>query len=195
MDNNFDNLPDVYVSDSGDNISTPVWRLLAPGFYGDTYWLDGEILAMDIAPNHHLEPLNKAAGVRMVQWLNSLPLQSASLRDEDLIEASFMLRPREGVPEMTHQQFSHAIIKLALELKAKREGGQLRMPELQGVRPASKSSAPPMPNAHFSDPRLLNTMAGQAQGGVVPQPQLPGKRVQKVNKALGTMPAQGAQQS
>lgn len=183
-------LPEAYRSDSGEMVVAPCWRLLAPGYYGETYWLDGEILTMDIPPNHHMEPLNKAAGERLVAYMQSLPLNGSGLKDEDLLEAAFMLRPREGEKELTHDQHAQALIKLALQLKAKREGtGRLKIPELQGVRPVNSAGAPPMANATFTDPRTMSF--GQQQGAVIHQPQIPdNKRVRKVTPATGNMPAE-----
>lgn len=192
---NFDHLPAAYIADSGEQVTAPAWRLLADGYYGDTHWLQNEILVMDMTPNHHLEPLNQAAALRMIDWLSSLPLNGAGLKEEDMVEASYMLRPREGVPEMTHDQYSRAVVKLALELKAKREGtGALRMPELQGVRPANRPDAPPMPNATFTDP-TIGRFGAQHAPAVIHQPQRPQNKVRKVVPATGNLPPAGAQQT
>ena len=189
----FGHLPDYYRADSGEDVAEPCWKLLADGYYGDTLWLSGEIITARMTPNHHLEPLNRAAGIMMSDWLNSLPVGSAGLRDEDLIEASYMLRPREGVPEMTHEQFSSAMIKLARNLKDKREGREQRqLPELYGVRSAARPGAAPMPNATFTDPALARF--GQQQEPVLHQPQQPRNRVRKVVPAAGNLPPTGAQQ-
>lgn len=184
-------LPEQYRADDGEMVSEPCWRLAADGFYGDTHWLQGSVLVANIVPNHHMIPLNKSAGEAMERWVSSLPLNSAGLKDEDIIEASYMMGSRADIPGMTKQQWQIAMVKLALELKAKREGSSgLRLPELQGVRPAVRPDAPPMPNATFTDPRIGGF--GQQQQTVIHKPELPGRHIRKVVPGVGNLPPEGA---
>lgn len=134
----------------------PCYRLLADGFYGikaaASMFQEGEIIFdKDIVPNHQLEPLNQAAGQRVVQWLSTLPLDGQPIGIGDLAEAAHMLRPREGVPEMNPLDWGHAVQKLALELKAKREGRQnMHIPPINPGRVNSK--APGMLATRYTDP-------------------------------------------
>lgn len=138
------------------NVTEPCYRLLADGFYGlkaaASLFQEGEIIFdKDIVPNHQLEPLNQAAGQRVAQWLESLPLDGIPIGIGDLAEAAHMLRPREGMPEMNSTDWGRAVQKLALELKAKREGRQnLHIPPINNARP--NSNAPGMLATRYKDP-------------------------------------------
>lgn len=139
-------------------VTDPCYRLLTDGFYGKkaaaSLFQEGEIIFdKDIVPNHQLEPLNRAAGERVIQWLETLPLDGIPISIGDLSEAAHMLRPREGMAEMNATDWGRAVQKLALELKAKREGRQnLHIPPINTGRVNSK--APGMLATRYTDPSL-----------------------------------------
>jgi hypothetical protein len=187
-----EHLPPVYCNADGDQIHDPVYRLLAPGFYDDTYFLDGEELVIKMTPNEHMQPLNRSAGERYEQWLGSLPGAGANLKLEDIVEAAHMMRPREGVPELEHDDWTKAVLTLAMKLKEKRTPHGT--PQPLGVHRANPSSAPPMPNAAWSDPRTMSL--SRPGGNVVHQPKPPAGQARRANRpAMGNVPKDGPVQT
>lgn len=187
LSSNYDRLPEVYMTDEGEPVSDPCWRLLADGYYGDTLCLAGGVFSMSITPNHHMQPLNRAAGQSFAHWLEDLPLESTGLRQDDISDAAFELGSRESIPGMTKDQWNRAVVKLALEFKAKREGGRVpNLSALHGVRSLSTDGVRPMPNAVFTDPHLRGF--GDQQGQVIHRPEVPGKRVRRMTPAVGSQP-------
>lgn len=188
----FTDLPEVYFAESGERIAEPVYALLAPGFYGATYYNEGEHIIFPDTPNHHMQPLNRAAGAQMAVWLEGLPGAGQNSTPEDLIEAAMMLRPREGEPVLNHQEFNKAVIKLAAELKAKRDGrGAPALPSGQVPRPATNPTAPPMANARTINPRA-HTM-GQTEE-TVHVPRTKPRQAVKPSPAMAALPKQEGQQ-
>lgn len=154
-----DRLPEAFAmrneDGSIDQIVDPCYNLLSPGYYGDTWFDEGEIIRTWICPNYEMQPLNKAAAVNMKKWLESLPDTGIRLTMEDTVEAAMMLRNHPDVEKMTHDQAAETVRKLAMKLKMQRENPtKMFIPPVQHneARPASRSNAPAMPNTRFTDP-------------------------------------------
>lgn len=182
--------PDFYISDEGHRVDGPVYELLADCFFDDSLWLAGEHIATDMTPNHHMHPLNKAAAERVEMWLSTLPQAGSNLRVDDLLEAAMMLRPKEGDAELTTADFHSAVVRLAGQIKAKREGGQgLTLPPV--VQSASGiKNAPPMPNANIESRRGHDF----AEHRVNHHPQKPDRKVRRPKDAMGSLPPQQSMQ-
>lgn len=184
----YDHLPDVYVADDGTRVTAPVYRLLADCFFGKpggppALWEAGTELQTDITPNEHMEPLNKAAGVRIQRWLTSLPVVTAKLEESDIAEAAALLAPREGEATQPHGQWWAGVIKLAGELKKKREGRVI--PETATtVSPLNQASVPPMSAGDFKDVSHRD----QKATGMKAHQQLAGKRVNRPAPVMATEP-------
>lgn len=178
-------MPELYRADSGEQIEEPAYRLLVACFFDETYWQDGEVLVTDLTPNHHMEPLNRAADERIAKWLGSLPGGAAGspVSMEDMMEAAMMLRPREGEPELSTEAFQTAVVSLAIKLKEKRQGKQGSV--IPGVRPANASNAPPMPNAQFNE---RGHQFGHQEQRVTHQPSRRDSRVRSTKPAMGGVP-------
>lgn len=183
------NLPEFYVADGGTQVGGPVYALLADCYLDDTLWLTGEHIEHPGVPNHHMQPLNQAAGERVEAWLASLPLEGKAYDVADLTEAAVMLRPREGEKELSHEQFTVAVLRLASELKAKRTGNQPHIPGMQ-TRAASPKAAPPMQNAMLADPRGYENN----RGGIVHHQQRPQGKIKRQVPAAGNLPPAGSPQ-
>lgn len=139
-------LPEAYTGDDGRPITRPVWRASALLYLGDTLWQEGDIVIADIVPNAQMEPLNWAAQDLYERWLNSLPVQGMNLQQVDIMEAADLLRSEAG--KLTTEQFQQALIKLATDIKAKREGlGTPSALQPMVFHSGARGDAPPIANA------------------------------------------------
>ena len=134
----------------------PCFLLKAPGFYGrgtaGTWYDEGSIIVTDAIPNQHMEPLNRAAGIRTSRWLDSLPQNQVPVDMGDISEAMTMLAARPDFLTMTPEQRSEAAMKFAVRLKMKREGRDARsLPELGHNFGGGTTKAPPILGAKMSD--------------------------------------------
>lgn len=163
-------LPETFTHRNGDGtilqIKNPCYNLLSPNFLADTWYDEGEVVATPLCPNHEMQPLNRAAALRFVQWLDSLPAEGAKLTVEDMTEAAFMLAKDERYGAMGHRDRCKAVQHLALELKERRDAqlnGGAVMPASAGpasaVR-AARSGAPAMPNIRIADANVRGPGAG-----------------------------------
>lgn len=178
----FGDLPETFVHRNGDGtimqVREPCYNLLGPGFYSDTWYDEGEVITTGICPNHEMQPLNRAAGQRYFDWLQSLPAEKAPITIEDMTEAAFMLAKDPNYGAMSHRERCMAAQRLAIELKARRDmqlnGGVAPYP-VGGIVRVSRSNAPAMPNVRISDmnvrgpgmsgPSVLHDPAGRQSGG------------------------------
>lgn len=146
MDNRNGELPEAYTGDDGRPITNPVWRASALLYLGDTLWQEGDIVIANIVPNAQMEPLNRAAQALHERWLQSLPVQGMNLQQVDIMEAADLLRSESG--KLTTEQFQQALIKLAVSIKAKREGlGTPTLPMQPVFMAGARGDAPPIANA------------------------------------------------
>lgn len=161
MQYGFQDLPDVFAmrDDNGQIIQerAPTYQCRADGFYGQgrdgTHFVEGAIVVTDIVPNEHLEPLNRAGAIKYVNWLCSLPGNRAPIDIGDMSEAAHMLAKDPQVTALSPVAYQAAVIKLAEELKLKREGKDARtLPNIgHNFKSASGGNAPPILGAKTSD--------------------------------------------
>lgn len=182
-------LPVYFFTDDGKRIKDPVYQLTADGFYGDTHWIEGEVIVTEITPNHYMVPLNQAAEQRQSAWLNSLPAASGNLHSEDLQEAAIMIQhqlDREGV-KASHVQFFDAVTKLARGLREKREKHGRYLPNV-GVRAVNRGPVAPMGNVLMEQPQHAGM--GMGSGPVQRAAMDRSERVARRTKpAVGNLPA------
>lgn len=133
------------------------YQCMADGFYGrgthGTWHQEGEILVMEIVPNQHLAPLNRAAGLAYANWLRRLPHNRAAIDVGDMAEAAQMLARNPEVTNLSPTDYQNAVIKLSEELKLRREGKDARsLPGLaHNFAPQSGGNSPPILGARMSD--------------------------------------------
>lgn len=162
-------LPEVFVDATGERVTEPAYRLTGDVYLGETLWEDGEVIITQVTPNGAMEPLNRAAQVKIEQWLGTLPALGRDLRLEEIVEAANMLRPQEGVPQMSREQYNTAVIQLAVSLREKRGAG-LQVPQPRTtVRSGNGGKIPVMPNARVSDARAA--IMGGSEPSLINQPQ------------------------
>ncbi len=162
LQSNYGDLPEAFAmrGEDGmiDQIIEPCYQCLSPQYLGDTWYDEGEIIVTAICPNYELRPLNKRALENMHKWLDGLPQNGVKLSIEDTVEAAMRLREHPQAKEMTHEQLSEFVTKLAIKMKEKRDGadGGLTMPPVSGneARRAGARGAPAMANTRFTDPTM-----------------------------------------
>lgn len=183
-------LPEFYIADDGTRVADPVYRLHADCFFGKpggppALWEAGTELETDLVPNEHMEPLNAAAAERIAQWRATLPIVTGKMSQENIEEAAKILQPREGEPIVPHEIWWPGVLKLAAELKAKRQGSTF-IPPAYTVAPANGRPVRPMTAGDFKDV----SHRGDAQTtGVKAHPQLAGKRVRRNVPPMSAEPA------
>lgn len=133
-----DDLPQHYMTEDRQRIAAPTYEALAQcqiimvgetGIAGPTLVEPGEIFTTDSTPNHQWLPLNRAAGERFEAWFASLPANGNGLSQGEITEAAYAMRPREGEPEIPHDQWWAAVMRYAAAMKEKRQGGSMRIPQ------------------------------------------------------------------
>lgn len=147
-------LPEFYVLDERTRINAPTYEALKPcqiiltsaetGITGPTRIEAGEIFSTEAVPCEQWLPLNRAAGERMQAWITSLPVSGKGLTQDEISEAAFAMRPREGEPEIPHAQWWQSVMKYAYAAKEKRGGTQLPLPR-GGVALRPGATMAPMP--------------------------------------------------
>lgn len=147
-------LPEFYLTDDRVRVSKPTYEALAQvqiilvgenGIPGPTLMEPGEQFTSDAIPNHQWLPLNRAAGERFEAWIASLPASGNGLSQAEITEAAYAMRPREGEPEIPHEQWWHAVMKYAATMKDKRQGNALRVPQPAQTHRAGGKQNPVMP--------------------------------------------------
>jgi hypothetical protein len=197
----FNNLPETYAFRQGDGsirqVRDPVYNCLAAGFYGlrndATHYEEGEIIIYDFTPNHHLQPLNAAAGARTMKWLEALPMTGSSINIEDLSEATVMIAKNPKLAEMSPEQISAATLKIAIELKKRRDTtAGMVLPPMSGetietMHQRAGGKPPAMMATRMLDPTLRGP--GQTgQRGVIHEPQVGRGNVQRAAQPMSAHP-------
>ena len=148
--------PEFYIADGGHRVAAPTYQSASQlyivmtsaetGMTGPTLVEPGEHFTSDLTPSHQWIPLNRAAQARVEDWIASLPTDGKGITQEHITQAAYQMRPREGEPEIPHQQWWGAVLKLASVLA----GGNNRM--VPKVRPAVsyRPGQAPMPVMPFA---------------------------------------------
>jgi hypothetical protein len=189
----FGDLPEVFAMRADDNSiiqeHEPCYECTADGFYGKgidgTYYPEGSIIVTSETPNDYMKPLNKASGLRFVQWMQSLPQNRAQIDIGDMSEAAQMLAKDPNVTALAPLEYQKALIKLCEELKIRRNGGVApQAPHIQhNFTPQSGGNAPPILGAKVAD------LSQRAPGSTNAKTTIPHGHVQSARlAALGGMP-------
>lgn len=151
-----DELPEFYIAEGNRRVAAPTYEALMPcqlimtsaetGVTGPTRVEAGEQFTSEGIPNHYWAPLNRAAGERIEAWLASLPSEGKGFTQEELTEAAFAMRPREGEKEIPHDQWWPAVLRYAGAIKEKRLGSQSRIPQVSTQHRRGGPNIPVMPN-------------------------------------------------
>ena len=153
-------LPQVFAMRDGNQIiqeKDPCYRCAADGFYGQgkagTWYEEGSIIVMADTPNHHTEPLNRAAGINWARWVSSLPLQGADIGIDDMAEAAHTLAKNPKIMELDPIKYQEAVVSLAVKLKNRKLGKDARiLPGLaHNFAPQSGGNAAPILGAKQAD--------------------------------------------
>lgn len=173
-------LPVVFSMRDGNQIiqeKAPCYSCSADGFYGQgksgTWYEEGSIIVMDTCPNYHTEPLNRAAALRYVKWVSSLPQQGADIGVEDMAEAAHTLAKNPRIMELDPVSYQKAVVDLAVKLKIRRLGKDaMNLPGFNhNFAPQSGGNAAPILNAKLAEmgqqgPGSLHRDRGGQAGGV-----------------------------
>jgi hypothetical protein len=185
MTDNLDDLPEVYVNGEGQRIKAPTYELLMPcqiifqseetGLTGPTRLEAGEIVTTEATPNHQWAPLNRAAAERYSAWIASLPLDGKGFTQEEITEAAFAMRPREGEVEIPHEQWFPAVLRYAAAMKEKRSGMRVALPTPAHVQRRG-AVMPTMPFAAAGPAVPLEVGRGPSRSEAGPQQPNAGRR-------------------
>lgn len=158
-DTAFSALPDVFAMRDGATIiqeREPCYECQADCFLGagvtGTRYDEGSIVVTRVVPNIHMQPLNRAAALNYVKWIERLPEYRTPIDAGDMAEAAQMLAA--DAQSMNKLQWQSAVTKLAVEIKLRREGKEAR--DLPGIghnfaHQPNRGSVPPILGAKMSD--------------------------------------------
>lgn len=193
----FSDLPESFITQGPDGffieIKEPCYQCMSQGYYGGmkdaTLFEEGEIIKGNMTPNHELRPLNRAAGRKVREWLDSLPSNGVSITMDDLIEATVLLSANPKLKDLEPDQIAELTRKTAIGVKRKREIALgIHVPDMPGQTRQSDrvSDAPPLTNVampqgrHPTDLVALNQTRGpampQVRNGARPTPSMTNAR-------------------
>lgn len=174
----FSDLPVVFAIRNGDGSvmqeKQACYQCMADGFYGrgltGTYYQEGDIIVAEFVPNEHLQPLNRAAALRSIQWRETLPHSKAPIDIGDMAEAAQMLAKDPRVTDLPPEDYQAAVTGLAAKIKLKRLGKDaMDLPNIShNFAPVSGGKSPPILGAKLSD------MAARGPGFAQASPTAPG---------------------
>jgi hypothetical protein len=190
-----DELPEYFVTDDRPprRIADPAWEALAQcqilmqgenGVVGPTLIEPGEVFVSNAVPNHQWLPLNRAAGERFASWTASLPANSEGLTQSEITEAAYMMRPREGEPEIPHDQWWPRVLKLAVTLKERKIGGMKVPQPAQAIRAGVARPVMPFMTAGANVP----PDPGRAPVGAEAQRQVAGDAARRTRASKSAQP-------
>lgn len=206
----FADLPEFYRADNGARTDQPTYEALSQlhmvmqsaetGQTGPTLVEAGEHFTTDRTPCHQWLPLNRAAGERFERWIASLPSNGKNLTQEEITEAAYAMRPRDGEPVLSNEAWWPAVIKYAVMMKEKRMGGGVPNPRAAQVHRPGSPAMPVMPFASVGGAQPLEVGRAPA-GAAAHQPQSPASAAQRQRQSRvtppmpGTLPSDTPQQS
>lgn len=188
-------LPRWYHGTDGRRYDEPAYRVINNGVYmDDTLWLEGEEIIYDGVPNDSMEPLNASAEQRMRSWKLGLP-DTGKTKFEDMVQAAWECRPREGMPELAQADFYAAVVRRAVEMRIAREGGNADVQKPFFTMPKHNANVPPMSNMSFGEAARPTVPGPRRDPAVQHMPQGDKRRAQKLPPVMGSLRPSGAQGS
>lgn len=157
----FEGLPEMFAmrQDDGSIVQerNPCYICRADCFLGNfreaTLFEESSIVVTGAVPNQHMEPLNRAAAINYVKWLRRLPEHRAPIDVGDMAEAAQMLAVDPDHTKLNKLEWQRAVVKLATELKIRREGLEAKdLPPLgHNFARGTRTQAPPILGAKMAD--------------------------------------------
>lgn len=133
----------------GTPVREPVWLITEDTARGKhrnlTLYSEGSEIIDHETPNRAMQPLNRAAGRRLIAWRESLPLDGALIAIDDLLEAATKLGGDVKFEALSKEDKAKIIGKLAAATKKKRfEDGIMELPPISNNfgRPAHRDAEP-----------------------------------------------------
>lgn len=157
----FEHLPEVFAMRSDDGVTQerePAYLCRADCFLGTgreaTLYEESSIVVTSATPNEHMEPLNRAAAINYVKWIEKLPQHGASIDAGDVAEAAQMLATDPDHTKLNKVAWYDAVTQLAVRLKLKRLGNDARAEMPMGhnfTRRSGRTAAPPILGAKIAE--------------------------------------------
>jgi hypothetical protein len=147
------------------------------GQVGPTLIEPGHHFSTDQTPSEAWKPLNRAANEAIENWRAKQPGNAAAqkITQEDMNEAAYQLRPREGDEMISKEQWQANVLLLASRLAEQRRG-QIN-PVKPAVRPMRQGDQAPMPfSAHSQGYPMEAGRAPPANSVAPPSPNAPRQR-------------------
>lgn len=193
----FEHLPEMFAMrhDDGSIVQErePCYLVRSDCFLGSgreaTLYEESSIVVTRAVPNMHMEPLNRAAALSYVRWLQRLPEHRAPIDVGDMAEAAQMLAADPEVLKLNRVEWQQAVVKLATALKLKREGLEARdLPPIghNFVRGA-RTQAPPILGAKLAD--MSQRLPGETRFATAIPAHSPGPTVRRGGPQPMNMPA------
>ena len=167
----FQDLPDMFAmrQDDGSIVQErePCYICRADCFLGNfreaTLFEESSIVVTGAVPNQQMEPLNRAAAINYVKWLRRLPEHRAPIDVGDMAEAAQMLAVDPDHTKLNKLEWQRAVVKLATELKIRREGLDARdLPPIRhNFARGTRTQAPPILGAKMAD--MAERLPGQTR--------------------------------
>jgi hypothetical protein len=148
----YENLPEFYLTEDRQQVAAPtyeaamqcymVMQSAETGQVGPTLVEPGEVFTTEETPNHQWIPLNRGAARRIDEWLASLPVTGANIPQEIITEAAYQMRPREGEPVLTTEQWWPAVLKLAAQMADRKRLNIPQRAQRMATRPGFTPQSP-----------------------------------------------------
>jgi len=192
----FEHLPVVFAMQNDDRSITqehdPAYLCRADCFLGSgrevTLYEESSIVVTRASPNMQMEPLNRAAAIIYIKWLQRLPQHRAPIDVGDMAEAAQMLAVDPEVLKLNKVEWQQAVTKLAAELKLRREGLDAKeLPPIgHNFARGTRSAAPPILGAKMAD--MSQRFPGETRYATAVPQFSPGPATRRATAAPMNMP-------
>lgn len=177
-------IPEFYITDDNRRVEAPTWQARSAcympmtsaqtGQTGPTLINPGDVFHSDDTPNSEWIPLNRAAALRYEQWMASLPQTGAGLSQAEITEAAYEMRPREGQPEIPHDQWWPMVLRHAAFKKERKSGMVVPQPRAATpYRMGGLGQGPVMPFAPSETGAPLDVGRAPPPNSATPLPENP----------------------
>ncbi len=193
----YERLPEVFAmrQDDGSIVqeTEPCYICRADCFLGSgrdvTLYEESSIVVTGAVPNIHMEPLNRAAAINYVKWQRRLPETRAPIDVGDMAEAAQMLAADPEALKLNKLHWQQAVVKLAGELRLRREGAEAReLPPIgHNFARGARIQAPPILGAKLAD--MSQNLPGQTRFAAAIPAFSPGPLTRRAGPAPMNMPA------
>jgi len=157
----YENLPECFAMQQDDRSIVqerePTYYIASDCFLGigreATLYEESAIVVTSVVPNEHMQPLNRAAAIAVVRMLERLPASAAPIDIGDMAEAAQLLGSDPEVLKLNRIEWQRAVVRMASELKLRREGREAReIPPIgHNFTRGPRTAAPPLLNAKLAE--------------------------------------------